>query len=72
MTSAAPGGATSERQLKIAQITPLYEAVPPKLYGGTERVVAHLSDALVQAGHDVTALVRPGTSITMSSIQQSM
>jgi len=40
--------------LKIAQITPLYEAVPPKLYGGTERVVAWLSDALVDAGHDVT------------------
>ncbi|HKN77862.1 MAG TPA: glycosyltransferase, partial [Lysobacter sp.] len=40
--------------MKIAQITPLYEAVPPKLYGGTERVVAWLSDALVDAGHDVT------------------
>jgi glycosyltransferase involved in cell wall biosynthesis len=40
--------------LKIAQITPLYEAVPPKLYGGTERVVAWLTDALVDAGHDVT------------------
>jgi glycosyltransferase involved in cell wall biosynthesis len=40
--------------MKIAQIAPLYEAVPPKLYGGTERVVAHLSDALVELGHDVT------------------
>jgi glycosyltransferase involved in cell wall biosynthesis len=40
--------------LKIAQISPLYEAVPPKLYGGTERVVAWLTDALVAAGHDVT------------------
>jgi glycosyltransferase involved in cell wall biosynthesis len=40
--------------MKIAQITPLYEAVPPKLYGGTERVVAHLTDALVELGHDVT------------------
>ncbi|MBU8975198.1 MULTISPECIES: glycosyltransferase family 4 protein [unclassified Lysobacter] len=40
--------------MKIAQVSPLYEAVPPKLYGGTERVVAHLCDALVQAGHDVT------------------
>ena len=30
--------------MKIAQVTPLYEAVPPKLYGGTERVVAHLTD----------------------------
>jgi glycosyltransferase involved in cell wall biosynthesis len=40
--------------MKIAQVTPLYEAVPPRLYGGTERVVAHLSDALVELGHDVT------------------
>ncbi|MDP1914225.1 glycosyltransferase family 4 protein [Brevundimonas sp.] len=40
--------------MKIAQITPLYEAVPPKLYGGTERVVANLTDALVDLGHDVT------------------
>ncbi|MFO1014683.1 MAG: glycosyltransferase family 4 protein [Caulobacteraceae bacterium] len=40
--------------MKIAQIAPLYEAVPPKLYGGTERVVAHLADALVELGHEVT------------------
>ena len=40
--------------MRIAQVTPLYEAVPPKLYGGTERVVAHLTDALVEIGHDVT------------------
>jgi glycosyltransferase involved in cell wall biosynthesis len=40
--------------VKIAQISPLYEAVPPKFYGGTERVVAHLCDALVDLGHDVT------------------
>ncbi|MUV13076.1 glycosyltransferase family 4 protein [Noviluteimonas gilva] len=40
--------------MKIAQIAPLYEAVPPKLYGGTERVVAWLTDALVDAGHEVT------------------
>lgn len=40
--------------MKIAQVTPLYEAVPPKLYGGTERVVAHLTDALVGLGHEVT------------------
>jgi len=38
--------------MKIAQIAPLYEAVPPKLYGGTERVVAHLCDALVEQGHE--------------------
>ena len=36
--------------MKIAQVTPLYEAVPPRLYGGTERVVAHLTDALVDLG----------------------
>src|SRR6185312_7807444 len=40
--------------VRIAQIAPLYEAVPPKLYGGTERVVAYLTDALVELGHDVT------------------
>jgi glycosyltransferase involved in cell wall biosynthesis len=40
--------------MKIAQIAPLYESVPPKLYGGTERIVAHLCEALVALGHDVT------------------
>ncbi len=40
--------------MRIAQVTPLYEAVPPRFYGGTERVVAHLTDALVELGHDVT------------------
>ena len=52
-----PSNATSimkNANMKIAQVTPLYEAVPPKLYGGTERVVAHLTDALVDLGHDVT------------------
>jgi len=40
--------------MKIAQIAPMYESVPPRLYGGTERVVAHLCNALVSQGHDVT------------------
>ena len=40
--------------MRIAQVAPLYEAVPPSLYGGTERVVAYLTDALVELGHDVT------------------
>ena len=40
--------------MHIAQIAPLTEAVPPKLYGGTERVVANLCDALVQLGHEDT------------------
>ena len=40
--------------MRIAQIAPLYEAVPPGLYGGTERVIAALCDSLVERGHDVT------------------
>jgi len=40
--------------MRIAQVPPLYEAVPPRFYGGTERVVAHLTDALVDLGHEVT------------------
>lgn len=40
--------------MRIAQIAPLYEAVPPRLYGGTERVVSQLTDTLVGLGHDVT------------------
>ena len=40
--------------MRIAQIAPLYEAVPPRLYGGTERIVAYLADALVELGHEVT------------------
>ena len=43
--------------MRIAQIAPLAEAVPPKLYGGTERVIWWLTEALVELGHDVT-LVR--------------
>ena len=42
------------RPMKIAQIAPLYERVPPKLYGGTERVVFYLTEELVRQGHDVT------------------
>ncbi|CAN7174277.1 glycosyltransferase family 4 protein [Phenylobacterium sp. LjRoot164] len=40
--------------MRIAQVPPLYEAVPPRFYGGTERVVAHLTDALSDLGHQVT------------------
>ena len=49
--------------MRIAQIAPLMEAVPPKLYGGTERIVAYLTDALVAIGHEVT-LFASGDSIT--------
>lgn len=40
--------------MKIAQVSPLYESVPPALYGGTERVVSFLTEELVRLGHDVT------------------
>jgi glycosyltransferase involved in cell wall biosynthesis len=49
--------------MRIAQVAPLYESVPPKLYGGTERVVAYLTQELVAMGHDVT-LFASGDSIT--------
>jgi glycosyltransferase involved in cell wall biosynthesis len=53
--------------MRIAQIAPLAEAVPPKLYGGTERVVAYLTDALVELGHDVT-LFASGDSATKATL----
>jgi len=40
--------------MRIAQVAPLYESVPPRLYGGTERVVSWLADELVERGHEVT------------------
>ncbi len=40
--------------MRIAQVAPLHESVPPKLYGGTERVVSYLTEELVARGHDVT------------------
>ena len=48
--------------MKIAQIAPLWESVPPKLYGGTERIVSYLTEELVRQGHDVT-LFASGTLI---------
>jgi len=53
--------------MRIAQIAPLYEAVPPKLYGGTERIVSCLADALVDLGHDVT-LFASGDSETRATL----
>ena len=41
-------------KLRVAQVAPLSESVPPKLYGGTERVVSVLTDELVSQGHAVT------------------
>lgn len=54
--------------MKIAQIAPLYESVPPKLYGGTERVVSYLTEELVRLGHDVT-LFASGDSITAARLE---
>ncbi len=53
--------------MKIAQIAPLYESVPPQLYGGTERIVAYLVDDLVELGHDVT-LFASGESHTRATL----
>ena len=53
--------------MKIAQVAPLAESVPPKLYGGTERVVAILTNELVRLGHDVT-LFASGDSQTRASL----
>lgn len=54
--------------MRIAQIAPLHEAVPPKLYGGTERVVSFLTEELVAMGHDVT-LFASGDSITEAKLE---
>lgn len=53
--------------MKIAQVAPLTEAVPPKTYGGTERIVAYLTDELVALGHDVT-LFTSGDSVSRAKI----
>ncbi len=54
--------------MRIAQIAPLYEAVPPKLYGGTERVVSFLTEELVALGHQVT-LFASGDSTTGATLE---
>jgi hypothetical protein len=53
--------------MKIAQIAPLMESVPPRLYGGTERIVPYLSDELVRLGHEVT-LFASAASITAAEL----
>lgn len=52
--SARARGSERQASLRIAQVAPLYERVPPLLYGGTERVVSYLTEELVRLGHDVT------------------
>src|SRR5271169_4618802 len=53
--------------MRIAQIAPLIESVPPRLYGGTERIVSYLTEALVALGHDVT-LFASGDSVTAAEL----
>ena len=57
--------------MKIAQVAPLIESVPPKLYGGTERVVSYLTEELVRQGHDVT-LFASGDSQTNAKLIASV
>ena len=53
--------------MKIAQIAPLMESVPPRLYGGSERIVSYLADELVRAGHEVT-LFASGDSVSSARL----
>src|SRR3954447_5365841 len=55
--------------MRIAQIAPLYEAVPPERYGGTERVIAALCDGLIARGHEVT-LSPAGSSETGARLME--
>ena len=55
------------KKLRIAQVAPLYESVPPKLYGGTERIVSYLTEELVRQGHEVT-LFASGDSVTRARL----
>jgi glycosyltransferase involved in cell wall biosynthesis len=54
--------------LRIAQVAPLYESVPPRYYGGTERIVSYLTEDLVRRGHDVT-LYASGDSETRAQLR---
>jgi glycosyltransferase involved in cell wall biosynthesis len=57
----------TSKPLRIAQVSPLYESVPPRLYGGTERVVSYLTEELVHQGHQVT-LFASGDSLTSAQL----
>jgi glycosyltransferase involved in cell wall biosynthesis len=54
--------------MRIAQVAPLYESVPPRRYGGTERIVSYLTEELVRLGHDVT-LFATGDSVTRAKLR---
>jgi glycosyltransferase involved in cell wall biosynthesis len=54
--------------MKIAQIAPLFESVPPKCYGGSERIVSYLTEELVRRGHDVTLFASGGSTTSAQLI----
>src|SRR5215216_5312353 len=62
------GSPAGTSPMRIAQIAPLAESVPPQLYGGTERVVSWLTEELVALGHDVT-LFASGNSRTSAKLE---
>jgi glycosyltransferase involved in cell wall biosynthesis len=62
------GMVAPSKSLCIAQVAPLYESVPPKLYGGTERVVSYLTEELVRQGHQVTLFASADSSTTAELI----
>src|SRR5882762_9749508 len=66
-TSVALGLQRGAAIMRIAQVAPLFESVPPPRYGGTERVVSYLTEELVRRGHDVT-LFASGNSRTRATL----
>jgi glycosyltransferase involved in cell wall biosynthesis len=56
--------------MRIAQVAPVFESVPPQRYGGTERVVSYLTEELVRLGHDVT-LFATGDSLTSAHLEST-
>jgi glycosyltransferase involved in cell wall biosynthesis len=56
--------------MRIAQVSPLWESVPPQLYGGTERVVSYITEELMRLGHDVT-LFASGDSVTTAQLESA-
>jgi len=65
---AVPEAKREDDSMHIAQVAPLTEAIPPKLYGGTERVVSWLTEELIALGHDVT-LFASGDSVTSARLE---
>src|ERR1700744_2207927 len=64
----APSDGVETKTMRIAQIPPLTESVPPQFYGGAERVVSYITEALVELGHDVT-LFATGDSQTSANLE---